>query len=264
MRTCTSWNQPDEHTCPLRYRVRIHLCSRATGQNGARFTHTGHAIPATAGISWCRVGANTPERRRCRSRWVVFFAARQRAVHMGAGILFLVSAVLMWRRKDEETQTGKDAGQAVGFFRAVWLVFGVVFVAEWGDLTQIATAGFAARYRAPFTIFCAATAALWLVTGIAVFIGNRPQSFSIRSSRRRSLQSSSPPLVWPCSLAVCRSNASPATDRALPVSGQHLRSSLRELHRGPQQRHHGHRQRSVCRGSATSCPRPEGKVGIPD
>lgn len=96
-----------------------------------------------------------------------------KAVHLGAGVLFLVSAVFMWRRKDEENETNKDDGQAVGFFKALWLVFGVVFVAEWGDLTQIATAGFAARYEAPFTIFCAATAALWVVTGIAVFIGNR-------------------------------------------------------------------------------------------
>ena len=49
----------------------------------------------------------------------------------------------------------------------------VVFIAEWGDLTQIATAGFAARYHAPFTVVCAATAALWIVAAIAVFVGNR-------------------------------------------------------------------------------------------
>ena len=42
-----------------------------------------------------------------------------------------------------------------------------------GDLTQLATAGFAARYSAPVTIFCAATAALWAVAAIAVLVGNR-------------------------------------------------------------------------------------------
>ncbi len=96
-------------------------------------------------------------------------------VHVGAGVLFLVSAIFMWRRKDEEEAAPKDGDepQRVGFLRALWIVFGVVFIAEWGDLTQIATAGFAARYHAPVTVFCAATAALWAVAAIAVFAGNR-------------------------------------------------------------------------------------------
>lgn len=96
-----------------------------------------------------------------------------KVVHVGAGVLFLVSAVFMWRRKDEDEPATKDSGQQLGFWRALGLVFGVVFVAEWGDLTQIATAGFAARYHAPLTVFCAATAALWAVAAIAVFVGNR-------------------------------------------------------------------------------------------
>jgi Ca2+/H+ antiporter, TMEM165/GDT1 family len=96
-------------------------------------------------------------------------------VHIGAGILFLVSAIFMWRRKEEVAEESKTEAQAqhLSFFRALWLVFGVVFVAEWGDLTQIATAGFAARYHAPVTVFCAATVALWAVAAIAVFVGNR-------------------------------------------------------------------------------------------
>jgi putative Ca2+/H+ antiporter (TMEM165/GDT1 family) len=96
-----------------------------------------------------------------------------KVVHVGAGVLFLVSAVFMWRRKEEHEGGTKDSGQRAGFFRALWVVFCVVFVAEWGDLTQIATAGFAARYHAPVTVFCAATAALWAVAGIAVFVGHR-------------------------------------------------------------------------------------------
>lgn len=98
-----------------------------------------------------------------------------RAVHLGAGVVFLVSAVVMWRRREEESDPApdKDAGAKTGFLRALWLVFTVVFVAEWGDLTQIATAGFAARYRAPFTIFFSATAALAAVAGLAVIVGNR-------------------------------------------------------------------------------------------
>jgi putative Ca2+/H+ antiporter (TMEM165/GDT1 family) len=96
-----------------------------------------------------------------------------KVVHIGAGVVFLVSAIFMWRRKEEEEPETKDGGKPVGFMRALWTVFTVVFIAEWGDLTQIATAGFAARYHAPFTVFCAATAALWVVAAIAVFVGNR-------------------------------------------------------------------------------------------
>ncbi|HEX3901293.1 MAG TPA: TMEM165/GDT1 family protein [Polyangia bacterium] len=95
-----------------------------------------------------------------------------RAVHIGSGVLFLVSAIAMWRKKDEEADAGKDGGE-VGFVKAFTLAFTVVFVAEWGDLTQIATAGFAARTKQPVLVFCAATAALWAVASVAVIAGNR-------------------------------------------------------------------------------------------
>jgi putative Ca2+/H+ antiporter (TMEM165/GDT1 family) len=98
-----------------------------------------------------------------------------RGVHIGAGLLFLVSAWFMWRRKEEAEGSSRDedSKKPAGFWRAAWLVFGVVFVAEWGDLTQLATAAMAARYRAPVTVFVGATLALWAVTAIAVFVGNR-------------------------------------------------------------------------------------------
>jgi putative Ca2+/H+ antiporter (TMEM165/GDT1 family) len=98
-----------------------------------------------------------------------------RPVHMAAGLLFLVSAVFMWRR-DEEEEEGADAndtGQPEGFGRAFGKSFLVVFIAEWGDLTQLGTAALAARYRAPFTVFMGASVALCLVAAIAVFLGNR-------------------------------------------------------------------------------------------
>ena len=62
---------------------------------------------------------------------------------------------------------------ASGQARLTATVFGVIFIAEWGDLTQLATAGLAARERAPVVVFVAATLALWVVTAIAVTVGNR-------------------------------------------------------------------------------------------
>jgi Ca2+/H+ antiporter, TMEM165/GDT1 family len=97
-----------------------------------------------------------------------------RPVHIGAGIMFLVFAVLMWRRHhDAEEQPRASQGSAEPtFLRATASVFGVVFLAEWGDLTQLGTAALAARYAQPVIVFCAATLALWCVTAFAVVAGN--------------------------------------------------------------------------------------------
>jgi putative Ca2+/H+ antiporter (TMEM165/GDT1 family) len=94
-----------------------------------------------------------------------------RAVHIGSGVLFLVSAIVMWRKHDEAPDASKDGGE-VGFAKAFTMSFMVVFVAEWGDLTQIATAGFAAHTKQPLLVFCAATTALWAVAAVAVTVGN--------------------------------------------------------------------------------------------
>lgn len=96
-----------------------------------------------------------------------------RPVHVVAGLVFLVSAVLMWVRHEDESEGGLDERKMAGFWGSTWTVFGVVFIAEWGDLTQLATAALAARYAAPVTVFIGATAALWSVAAIAAFVGNR-------------------------------------------------------------------------------------------
>jgi putative Ca2+/H+ antiporter (TMEM165/GDT1 family) len=98
-----------------------------------------------------------------------------RPVHIGAGLLFIVSAIVMWRRKEEggDEETARASKSEPTFLRALSSTFGVVFIAEWGDLTQLATAGLAARYENLVTVFFGATLALWTVTGIAVLIGNR-------------------------------------------------------------------------------------------
>jgi putative Ca2+/H+ antiporter (TMEM165/GDT1 family) len=96
-----------------------------------------------------------------------------RPVHLFAGALFLASAVVMWRRKEESEADVKDRGEGRGFLQAAWPAFVVVFIAEWGDLTQLATAAMAARYHAPYVVFGGATLALWTVAAIAVFLGHR-------------------------------------------------------------------------------------------
>jgi putative Ca2+/H+ antiporter (TMEM165/GDT1 family) len=96
-----------------------------------------------------------------------------RPVHIAAGVVFLVSAIVMWVRHEEDGGKGADEAKMKGFWATTWAVFVVVFVAEWGDLTQLATAALAARYAAPVAVFVGATAALWSVAGIAAFVGNK-------------------------------------------------------------------------------------------
>lgn len=93
-------------------------------------------------------------------------------VHLGSGLLFVICAVVMWRRKGDDEEGGEDK-PAAGFWRALWTVFAVVFVAEWGDLTQIGTAALQAKYHAWPIVVSASILALWCVAGIAVFVGNR-------------------------------------------------------------------------------------------
>ncbi|MGY1828075.1 MULTISPECIES: TMEM165/GDT1 family protein [unclassified Blastococcus] len=89
-------------------------------------------------------------------------------------LLFLVGAVILWR---SATAGAEDAGEAAdvreqtSFLRAAAISFGVLFAAEWGDLSQLATAGLAARYDAPLSVFVGSWAALLVVSGLAVFLG---------------------------------------------------------------------------------------------
>ncbi len=47
----------------------------------------------------------------------------------------------------------------------------MIFLAEWGDLTQILTATLAAQYRALLAVALAAILALWSVAALAVTAG---------------------------------------------------------------------------------------------
>jgi putative Ca2+/H+ antiporter (TMEM165/GDT1 family) len=95
-----------------------------------------------------------------------------RAVRVGAGLLFLGFAWSMWTREEEELPAVESSDDA-GFARAAAASFAVIFVAEWGDMTQLATATLAARHGRPLTVFLGSTAALWCVAALAVGAGRR-------------------------------------------------------------------------------------------
>jgi putative Ca2+/H+ antiporter (TMEM165/GDT1 family) len=90
-------------------------------------------------------------------------------------LLFVVGAVVLWRSANSgpEDEDLEETKQATSFFRVAAISFGVLFAAEWGDLSQLATAGLAARYDEPLSVFIGAWAALLVVSGLAVFLGKK-------------------------------------------------------------------------------------------
>jgi len=91
-----------------------------------------------------------------------------RAVEAVVAVLFAAGAVLLLRGRRERDEH-IDAGRSrPGFRRVAATSFAVILVAEFGDLTQVVTAGLAAHFRNPVLVGVAATLALWAVAGLAI------------------------------------------------------------------------------------------------
>ena len=100
-----------------------------------------------------------------------------RPVEGAAAAAFAVGAFLLWRQKEEENPDADDEGGQDGRRAGFWPVFGtsfaVVFLAEFGDLTQFLTVSLAARFHDPIAVGAGATLALWTAAAIAVLAGWR-------------------------------------------------------------------------------------------
>jgi Ca2+/H+ antiporter, TMEM165/GDT1 family len=87
-------------------------------------------------------------------------------------LMFLVGAGLAIgearKAEDEESLVEREARSGR---RVVTTAFIVIFLAEWGDLTQILTANLAAHYHSPLSVGVGAVLALWSVAAIAVIGG---------------------------------------------------------------------------------------------
>ncbi len=103
----------------------------------------------------------------------------ERAVLVASATLFTLGAVLLLRsaahadagQQTEERELAALVTRAASGWRASLVCFGVLFAAEWGDLSQLLTAGLAARYANPVSVFVGAWTALVTVAAVAVLVG---------------------------------------------------------------------------------------------
>jgi putative Ca2+/H+ antiporter (TMEM165/GDT1 family) len=102
----------------------------------------------------------------------------ERPVHAVTAGLFAVGAVLLLRAGDVAAEEEREVSEEIAtaparpsFRRAATISFAVLFAAEWGDLSQLLTASFAARYGDAVAVFVGALTALWIVAALAVLGG---------------------------------------------------------------------------------------------
>ncbi len=91
-------------------------------------------------------------------------------------VLFAVGAILLFREsraaaEDPAELAGGAEPEQLSGRRIFGISFGVLFAAEWGDASQLATAALVARYGQPVAIGLGAFLALMLVAALAVLLG---------------------------------------------------------------------------------------------
>jgi putative Ca2+/H+ antiporter (TMEM165/GDT1 family) len=82
------------------------------------------------------------------------------------------AAYLLFVPEKEEAEEGAEEVEAApAGLRPIATAFAVIFVGEFGDLTQILTANLAAKYHQPWSVFIGAIAALTAVAALGAFGG---------------------------------------------------------------------------------------------
>lgn len=103
----------------------------------------------------------------------------KRPVEIFAAVMFLLGGILLLRgagKADEEEQeteeefAHKGPASAVGL-KAIAVSFSVLFLAEWGDLSQLLTASMVLRFHQPLSVFLGAFLALAAVSALGAVIG---------------------------------------------------------------------------------------------
>ncbi|NDF41346.1 MAG: TMEM165/GDT1 family protein [Actinobacteria bacterium] len=96
----------------------------------------------------------------------------ERPIQLAIGALFTVGGIITWRSGADDDDDVRETAAARTFMSIAWTAASVIAVAEFADLTQLATAGFAARFADPIGVGLGAFLALSSVSGCAVLLGS--------------------------------------------------------------------------------------------
>jgi len=83
-------------------------------------------------------------------------------------VVFLAGAVLVLRADDDDDDEARLKADAAGFWPVAATSFGVIALAELGDLSDITMANLAARYHDPVAVGIGSVLGLWLVAALAI------------------------------------------------------------------------------------------------
>ncbi|HVV25645.1 MAG TPA: TMEM165/GDT1 family protein [Candidatus Saccharimonadales bacterium] len=98
-----------------------------------------------------------------------------RAMELVIAALFFGGALLLFFGKhglEEESDEPKTPASH-NPLKVFGTAFSIIFIGEWGDITQIATANYAAKYHDPLSVSVGATLGLWTAAGLAIVAGNK-------------------------------------------------------------------------------------------
>jgi len=102
----------------------------------------------------------------------LFHLLPPRALDAVVAAMFLVGAALALREAAKERrEEALVEREAASHRRIAVTAFLVIFIAEWGDLTQVLTANLAAHYHDALSVGVGALLALWVVAALAVVSG---------------------------------------------------------------------------------------------
>ena len=102
----------------------------------------------------------------------LFAVLPHRAVEVAVTLLFAAGAVMALVEAGDEDEVALVEREARTHRQVATTAFAVIFIAEWGDLTQILTANLAAHYHSALSVGVGSVAALWAVAAIAVVSGH--------------------------------------------------------------------------------------------
>lgn len=103
---------------------------------------------------------------------VAFRLLPQRVVQAIVATLFLAGAAQAlrdaWRERREPRQDATPPRATASLRGPAVTAFTIIFLAEWGDLTQVLTANLAAHYHSPQSVGAGALLALWAAAALAI------------------------------------------------------------------------------------------------